>query len=387
MLKKLCELSQFKMTDEGAGSFSGYGSTFKNDDRAGDTLVKGAFQKTLEQFKADGFIAVGHDWAGLPVATIIDAYEDDYGLFIQGEFHTTPEAQSARTVVKERLDRGKSVGLSIGFDVKPGGSKANPSTGGRIFTDVELFEVSIVTVPCNPKAQATEAKSADPKEMSLYVLKADYLGEYAEEGMVLAALQSLMQDLMWNCVYSCLFDEDLPADDRNATLEGGFAEFGTLALKVLTTFITEDATEDRDAMKAQFRSLFPPLSMDTDTAPAGGTPFEGRLLALLADAEDCVTRGHEIAQMRAAQGRTLSKERIAQFSHLQEQIGKLLEITRPKADLTRKRRARLDLLQRKAAAMIEDISPMPSMAVADGDDHDDPTGGQSSPQGGAGSQA
>jgi HK97 family phage prohead protease len=365
------------MSDDGPGTFSGYGSTFGNNDRSGDTLVKGAFRKTLDQFKADGFIAVGHDWAGLPVATITDAYEDDYGLFIQGEFHTTPEAQSARTVVKERLDRGKSVGLSIGFDVKPGGSKANTATGGRAFTDVELFEVSIVTVPCNPKAQATEAKSADPDETAPRYLKADYLGRYAEEEMVLAAISSLLSDLMWNCVYPCLFDEDQPAADRNATLEGAFAEFGTLALQALTTFITDDATEDREEMKAQFRKLFPPFFPDTETAPAGGTPFETRLLALQADAEDCLARALDIQALRKQQGRSLSKERFAQFSDLYQKIGYLVEAIRPAGDLTRKRRAKLALLQRKAATMTDAV----------GDDHDDPTGGQSAPESGAGSQA
>src|ERR1051326_5484635 len=117
MLKKTCELADFKLLDEGIGSFQGYASAFGVVDRAGEIVVKGAFAKSLDRFKQDGFIAVGHEWQNLPVATVAEAYEDAKGLFIKCDFHSTPEAQAARTVVKERLDRGKSVGLSIGYSV------------------------------------------------------------------------------------------------------------------------------------------------------------------------------------------------------------------------------------------------------------------------------
>jgi HK97 family phage prohead protease len=155
MIKKICEAAEFKLLEDGSGSFSGYGSTFSNRDRVGDVIAKGAFTKSLTAFVENGCVPVGHQWDELPVATISEAYEDAKGLFIRADFHSTPEAQAARTVVRERLERGKSVGLSIGFEIKD----SERTKDGRLLTEIELLEVSLVTIPCNPLAQATDAKS------------------------------------------------------------------------------------------------------------------------------------------------------------------------------------------------------------------------------------
>jgi HK97 family phage prohead protease len=154
IIHKYCEKAGLQLSDSGSGSLSGYASTFGNRDRAGDVIVPGAFKKSLEAFKRDGFIAVGHDWGALPVATVMSADEDEYGLKITADFHSTPEAQAARTVARERITRGKSVGLSIGFVIK----EAEDIKDGRVIKEVELFETSLVTVPCNPLASAVGIK-------------------------------------------------------------------------------------------------------------------------------------------------------------------------------------------------------------------------------------
>lgn len=152
-----------KLSTDGAGSFSGYASTFANWDSVQERPIKGAFSRHLADFKADGFIAIGHDWSGLPVASLNDAYEDDHGLFIDAAFHSTPEAQAARTTVKERMERGKSVKLSIGYEVL-----ADEYTNeGRLLKDIKLFEVSLVTVPANHAASVTGAKGFLPDGMPL----------------------------------------------------------------------------------------------------------------------------------------------------------------------------------------------------------------------------
>jgi HK97 family phage prohead protease len=146
---------ELKMADDsGPGSFSGYASTFENWDSVKERPVRGAFEPHLSSFLQDGFIAIGHDWKQLPAATLTEAYEDDHGLFISGVFHSTPEAQNARTVIKERLERGKSVKLSIGYEVL----KDEYVEGGRLLKEVKLFETSFVNVPANPLAAITGAK-------------------------------------------------------------------------------------------------------------------------------------------------------------------------------------------------------------------------------------
>lgn len=151
--------------NDGAGEFEGYASTWEKD-LGGDMIVQGAFAPVIETFLKDGFIDLGHSFLRgrsqhLPIATPIEAAEDDKGLFIRAAFHSTQLAQDARVTMKERLDRGMSVGLSIGYLVDY--DHVEYYDDGDSLVRVigrmkELPEVSIVTMPMNPNAQATLAK-------------------------------------------------------------------------------------------------------------------------------------------------------------------------------------------------------------------------------------
>lgn len=154
---------ELKLSNEGTGELSGYGSTFANWDSVKERPIPGAFSRHLLDFKTNGFIAVGHDWSALPVASVEDAYEDDHGLFFKAAFHSTPEAQAARTVTTERLARGKSVKLSIGYEVLADEYTAE----GRLLKDVKLYEISLVTVPANMAANVTGAKRLVPDAMPM----------------------------------------------------------------------------------------------------------------------------------------------------------------------------------------------------------------------------
>lgn len=153
--RKVCEQSELKILadDTGPGRLSGYASTFHNWDRTKEKPVRGAFQKSLDEFMRDGFIALDHDWTRR-IATIEDAHEDEKGLWVEAQFHSTPDAQQERVKTMERLNRGKSVSLSIGYDLK----KYEDVTDGRLLKDISLYEVSLVSVPANPLALVTGAK-------------------------------------------------------------------------------------------------------------------------------------------------------------------------------------------------------------------------------------
>ena len=175
-----------------AGDFQGYASTFANWDDVQERPVKGAFTPHLTDFLKDGFIAIGHDWNGLPVATPTEAYEDANGLFLKADFHSTQFAQDARTTVKERLDRGKSVKLSIGYAVL----EDEYTQEGRLLKQIKLYEVSIVTVPANNRADMLAAKRMPLGDQSDAVLVAvkDFVHRYqsvatlrAKEGRALSS--------------------------------------------------------------------------------------------------------------------------------------------------------------------------------------------------------
>jgi uncharacterized protein len=188
---KLFDAPSVKMLDDGPGAVEGYASTFSNFDSVGERVVKGAFAASLPAFLSDGFVSVGHDWHTLPIATPTDAKEDEHGLWVRASFHSTQAAQDARTVIAERLSRGKSVKLSIGYEVE----EDSYVDEGRLLKKVKLYEWSYVSVPANPLAGVTAAKGAslDDHHRSVQAALLDYtrrlteLSELrAKEGRVLS---------------------------------------------------------------------------------------------------------------------------------------------------------------------------------------------------------
>jgi HK97 family phage prohead protease len=156
MEHKVMAAADLKFTEESPhGEFSGYASTFSNWDMVKERPAKGAFTPHLDAFLKDGFIALGHDWNSLPIATPTDAYEDDHGLFIRAAFHSTQAAQDARKVLQERLALGKSAKTSIGYSV----IADEYVEEGRVLKEIKLHEVSIVNVPANPLAAILSSKS------------------------------------------------------------------------------------------------------------------------------------------------------------------------------------------------------------------------------------
>lgn len=155
--------------DDGAGSgeFVGYASTWTKD-RQGDRIERGAFMDAIPSFLTAGFIPVGHDWMDEPVAMPLECSEDEYGLKIRAQFHSTEKAQSARTMVRERLANNLSVGLSIGFALYKDGTEIVDNGETRLIKRIpELYEVSIVTVPANPRALVSGAKSVSDRAQGM----------------------------------------------------------------------------------------------------------------------------------------------------------------------------------------------------------------------------
>lgn len=219
----------FKISDDGSGSLKGYASTFSNWDDVKERPVKGAFIPHLADFLKDGFIAVGHDWSALPIATPSIAREDDIGLYLEADFHTTAMAQDARTVASERLARNKSVKLSIGYEVL----QDEYVEEGRLLKEIKLYEVSLVTVPANPLASVTGVKQlqleggplsayADTVEAAISMFKKEARaleGRRAKEGRVLSdtnrkRIQTLLEALI--SVQSDLADLLVSAEPKAA---------------------------------------------------------------------------------------------------------------------------------------------------------------------------
>jgi hypothetical protein len=155
--------AQFKTLDDtdSVGSFEGIAAVFSNIDRQHDVIQPGAFTRTLPDFIKSGFLANAHDWSE-PVGTIDEAIETNDGLYVRGKFHSTPNAQLLRKVIRERLERGKDVAMSIGYQITEDAFDSEKSV--RMLKELELFEVSVVSVPANPLARLASVKQIEPGE-------------------------------------------------------------------------------------------------------------------------------------------------------------------------------------------------------------------------------
>ncbi|MFO7855712.1 MAG: HK97 family phage prohead protease [Paracoccaceae bacterium] len=161
------------------GVLEGYASFFGVEDQGGDVVAPGAFAGSLAALKAAGRsvkLLWQHDPAE-PIGVWDRVAEDARGLRVKGRLL----AEVARGAEALALLRAGAVdGLSIGYRVV---KAARRPEGGRLLTEIELWEVSLVTFPMLPEARASagepEPRSAageDEGEAALAAL-AEALGQ------------------------------------------------------------------------------------------------------------------------------------------------------------------------------------------------------------------
>ncbi len=150
---------EFKVLDENSGEFRAYFAVFGNVDRAEEILEPGSIEN-VDEFTRDGWIGINHKMTDLPVAYPITVDQDEHGLLVYGRFHSHPEAQACRMVVKERLAAGKTVKGSIGYKVSDAIRDTLGNRTVRRLKQVRLFEASFVNLPANARADVLSVKGA-----------------------------------------------------------------------------------------------------------------------------------------------------------------------------------------------------------------------------------
>lgn len=155
---------QVKYRDDGNGQIEGYASTFiRKPDSYGDVVKRGAFAKTLAE-RWNGGKGIPFLWAHKmddlkAFIGTAEAEEDEKGLRFVATFDDTEEAQKVRQLYKD----GRLRKFSFAYDIKEeglitleDGMKANE------LRELDLFEISAVTVPANDDADVVDVKSAEP---------------------------------------------------------------------------------------------------------------------------------------------------------------------------------------------------------------------------------
>jgi hypothetical protein len=150
--------------DLAQGIVEGYASTFGGEpDRAGDVIAPGAFRDVISAFRK-GQARVPFLWAhdtARPIGRVEELREDAKGLFMRARFNLeTPAGRDAYQHAKS----GDVSAFSIGYRVPPGGVKLRASKHNgtvRELRSIDLWEVSLVTLPANTNAQVTQVKSVE----------------------------------------------------------------------------------------------------------------------------------------------------------------------------------------------------------------------------------
>lgn len=146
--------------DGGGRRFKGYASTFNGNDSYGDTILPGAYAKTISEHGMPKMFW-GHDW-DIPIGKWLSAVEDEKGLLVEGEF--TP-GNSQADAVMAAMTHGTVNGLSIGFRLAEGDYERKKD-GGRIIKNVtKLYEISVVNFPADEDARISEVRSEEVDEL------------------------------------------------------------------------------------------------------------------------------------------------------------------------------------------------------------------------------
>lgn len=152
---KILPLDISEMKAVGDGWFvAGMASTFMGaPDSYGDVVAKGAFAESLKA-RPNVPLLWQHD-QGEPIGKTVSLSENDAGLFGHWTLVPTPTGRKAHQL----LDAELVAGLSIGFVTK---EFEYTQDDVRVLKVVDLYEVSLVTIPANAAAVVTSFKTAVP---------------------------------------------------------------------------------------------------------------------------------------------------------------------------------------------------------------------------------
>jgi HK97 family phage prohead protease len=145
---KFCRFDTEVTVLEGT-KIEGYASLFGQTDQGGDVVAKGAYAASLKRLVSEGR-AVKMLWQhdpAQPIGIWDEVREDERGLYVKGRLLDSVEKgrEAAALIAAGAID-----GLSIGYRTV----KATKNDKGlRVLSELELWEVSLVTFPMLPSAR------------------------------------------------------------------------------------------------------------------------------------------------------------------------------------------------------------------------------------------
>ena len=153
--RKFCR-PETKLTVADGKVIEGYASLFGRVDQGGDVVEPGAYAASLERLAGAGRrvkMLWQHD-PTQPIGVWDEVREDGRGLYVKGQL--LPDVERAREAAA-LLAAGAIDGLSIGYRTV---RATKDDRGQRHLSELDLWEVSLVTFPMLPDARVG-AKAED----------------------------------------------------------------------------------------------------------------------------------------------------------------------------------------------------------------------------------
>ncbi|MFW2543522.1 HK97 family phage prohead protease [Primorskyibacter sp. 2E107] len=150
---KFCRFDDEVKVVEGT-KIEGYASLFGACDQGGDVVSKGAYARSLKRLTSEGR-AVKMLWQhdpAQPIGIWDTVREDERGLYVKGRLlESVAKGREAAALI----EAGAIDGLSIGYRTL---KASKNDKGQRLLTELELWEVSLVTFPMLPSARVASKR-------------------------------------------------------------------------------------------------------------------------------------------------------------------------------------------------------------------------------------
>lgn len=140
---------------------AGYANTV-NKDRQQDIIPASAWVKGVESYRKNPILLFQHKQE-MPIGRVEKITVDKNGLFVEA---TISDAAEKAYNVQTLINDGVLKSFSVGF--RPKDAKLERSTGNHIITDLELLEISVVSIPANEHSLFSVRKSLNDEEYAAF---------------------------------------------------------------------------------------------------------------------------------------------------------------------------------------------------------------------------
>ena len=153
--KKLYVASNFTTKANNKTKFlniAGYANTTSKD-RSGDVVTAAAWAKGVENYRANPVLLYQHKH-DCPIGKVNKIKVDKKGIYVEaGVSQAAEKNHGVQTLIRD----GSLKSFSVGFRAKDG--HYDKKSDSMVITDLELMEISVVSVPCNQDSLFSVRKS------------------------------------------------------------------------------------------------------------------------------------------------------------------------------------------------------------------------------------